>query len=59
MIKYKFLISRASNKDNYSTWEPIMKDIKSFNFGDVDNADPNLEIEGIPNLHIWTDCTIE
>ena len=59
MIKYKFLISRASNKDNYNTWEPIMKDIKSFNFGDMDNADPNLEIEGIPNLHIWTDCTIE
>lgn len=50
MIKYKFLVSRASSKNNYSTWEPIMKDhSKSF----------NLSISDTPNFHIWTDYTLE
>lgn len=50
MIKYKFLISRASSKNNYSTWEPIMKDnSKSF----------NVSISDTPNFRIWTDYTLE
>lgn len=56
MIKYKFLVSRASDKDNYTTWEPIMKDIKSFN---PKISNPNIELEDTPTFHIWTDCTIE
>lgn len=50
MIKYNFLICRASNKDNYQSWEPLCRDLKELTY---------LEVADVPDFHIWTDYTIE